>query len=283
MTKKNICNILLALGLSISVCAGSQAIVVEDSLIVTDVTPVQFCVVWTTSEPATGTVLVFEDAEGTNPYAEAIVKFQSAEHPPAENLGVLKVKVTGLKPDSVYYFQTITTSDNSDYSYPINPPFIEVKTEKESTPVRNDIIAMKVTIGDSKPAPGMLVVAKIVDIAAYPVTGWVGQGVAADWVLIDTNNFYGKDGKNLEVTGGEQIKLLLVGGSRGSVEMLDYLSDPKATGGVQALKVAANLPDAGSGSTPDPGPEPGIPVSPDSGGGGGGGAGCFISTAAFGN
>ena len=59
MTKKNIYYILLALGLSFSVCFGSQAIVVEDSLMVTDVTPVQFCVVWTTSEPATGWVSLF--------------------------------------------------------------------------------------------------------------------------------------------------------------------------------------------------------------------------------
>ena len=287
MIKKSIYNILLALGLTIFMCPVSQAIDVQDSLIVTDVTPAQFCVVWTASEPATGWIKVFEDPNGTTPYSEAVVEFQSAKHPPAENIGVMKVKVTGLKPDTEYFFQVETTAkvpkDNTIYPYPIVPPYIQVLTEKESIPVRNDVVAMKVSVGESKPAPGMLVVASIVDKASYPVGGWVGYGVSDDWVLIDTNNFYDKNtGRNFEVTGGEQIKLKLVGGLKGSVEIQDVLPDPEMTGGIQALKVAANLPDTGSGSTPDPGPEESSnPVSPDSGGGGGGGAGCFIGTASF--
>ena len=131
----------------------------------------------------------------------------------------------------------------------------------------------------------MLVVASIVDKASYPVTGWVGQGVAADWVLIDTNNFFWKEGtfqngedisgQNLQVAGGEQINLRLVGGLKGSVETQDILLNPKNTSGVQPLTVAASLPDAGSGPAHD------NSASADSGGGGGG-AGCFISVAASG-
>ncbi len=72
--------------------------------------------------PATGLVKVFEDPDGTSTVPEAVVKFPSAEHPPAENLGVMKVKVTGLKPDTKYFFQTQTIAkapnDNSVFLYP---------------------------------------------------------------------------------------------------------------------------------------------------------------------
>jgi hypothetical protein len=286
MTKKYIYKILLALGLSISMCAGSQAIVVEDSLMVTDVTTVQFCVVWTTTAPASGSVNVFYypvDSDILEPYTEAVVVFESAEHPPAEDIGVMKVKVTGLKPDTNYFFQA--KDDKTDYSYPSTPPFIKVRTERESIPVRNDVIAMKVTVGEEKPALGMVVVASIVDnasnpITSYPVTGWVGHGVADQYVLIDTNNFY-YDGKNMEVTGGEQIRLKLVGGLMGSVETQDFLPDPTLAGGVQALAAAASLPDTDPGSTLDAVSE--SAVSPVSSGGGGGGAACFITAAALGS
>jgi hypothetical protein len=295
MTKKSIYNILFALGLSISVCAGSRASLVEDSLTVTDVTPVQFCVVWTTSEPATGWVDVFFDPNYTEapdyqvdlnklvPFEDAKVKFESLDHPPAADNGVMKVKVTGLQPGTNYYFQA--KDDKTDYSYPSTPPFIKVRTERESIPVRNDVIAMKVTVGEEKPALGMVVVASIVDnasnpLSSYPVTGWVGHGVADQYVLIDTNNFY-YEGKNIEVTGGEQIRLKLVGGLKGSVETQDFLPDPTLAGGIQALTAAASLPDTGSGSTPDP--VSGSSVSPVSSGGGGGGVACFITAAALGS
>jgi len=155
--------------------------------------------------------------------------------------------------------------------FPLNTTF---KYNSASTPVRNDIIAMKVTIGEDKPAPGMLVVASIVDTASYPVSGWVGHGVADEWVLVDTNNFYNKDtGENLELIGGEAIRLILVGGLKGSVENQDTVPDPEATAGIQALAVAASMPDTGSA---------GVPTSRDSSGGGGGG-GCFIGAADFGS
>jgi hypothetical protein len=270
MVKRGIYLIVLAVGLMMSIYGNSHAAVIEDSLLVTDVTPVQFCVVWATSEPASGSLSVFLDPDGTTAYAEAVIISDSAKHPPAENIGVMKVKVVGLKLDSSYYFQTksISKKDNTVYLYPNGPPFIEVRTEKSSVIVRNDVLAQEVSIGGSQPAPGMLLVASV-DKAAYPVTGWVGQGVPNKWAAIDMNNFYDKvTHVNLELDGGENLYLMLFGGSLGSVTTQEKV--PAETGGMQPLNVVANLPGTGSGSS----------AQTSSGGGGGG---CFIATAAFGS
>jgi hypothetical protein len=270
---KRICFILLALGVGMSVCGSSHAVVIEDTLMVTDVTPVQFCVVWATSEPAFGSLNVFLDPEATTPYMEAVVISQSAKHPPAEDIGVMKVKVVGLKPDTEYFFQTetIAKDDNAVYLSPLK----RVRTEKASIIVRNDVLVHKVGIGENRPALGTLVIASA-DKASHPVSGWVGDGVPDRWAAIDTNNFYDRETHvNLELEGGEVINFILFGGSLGSVETQQTV--PEEKGGMQPLEVAANIPDSGSG--------PAISPPQDSTGGGGADSGvgnCFIATAAFG-
>lgn len=274
MAKRGIYFILLALGLGMSVY-GSHAAVIEESLMVTDVTPAQFCAVWATSEPAFGTLNVFLDPQATTPCTEAVVISESAEHPPAEDIGVMKVKAAGLKPDTEYFFQTetIAKADNTIYLSPLKG----VRTEKASIIVRNDVLVQKVGIGEDKPALGMLVIASV-DKASHPVSGWVGHGVPDRWGAIDANNFYDREMHvNLELEGGEIINFILFGGSLGSVETQETV--PEETGGMQSLEIAANLPDSGSGPTIPPRQD-----STDGGGahaGGGSGGSCFMATAAF--
>jgi len=272
MAKRGIYFILLALGLGMSVY-GSHAAVIENSFMVTDVTPVQFCAVWATSEPAFGTLNVFLDPEATTPCTEAVVISESAEHPPAEDIGVMKVKAAGLKPDTEYFFQTetIAKADNTIYLSALK----RVRTEKASIIVRNDVLVQKVAIGEDKPALGMLVIASV-DKASHPVSGWVGDGVPDQWGAIDTNNFYDRETHvNLELEGGELVNLMLFGGSLGSVETQGTV--PEETGGMQPLEVAANLPDSGSGPTTSTPQDSMHGAEAYSGGGN-----CFIATAAFG-
>lgn len=254
MVKRGIFLLLCAVGLVISVCGNSQAVVVEDSLMVTDVTPVQFCVVWATSEPASASLNLYVDPQGTTPYTEAVVVSESAAHPPAEDNGVMKVKVMGLKPDTEYFFRskTIAKSNNAVYLSVLE----SVRTEKSSMIVRNDILAQKVGIGgtDPQPALGMLVIASV-DNASYPLTGWVGDGVPEQWGMIDTNNFFDwATHVNLELNGGEVINLTLFGGSLGSVETQDIV--PQESGSAQSMAVAAYLPDAEPEPPPPPPPPP---------------------------
>jgi hypothetical protein len=220
-------------------------------------------------------VNVFLDEDGTVPVPEAIITPESADHPPAENIGVMKVQVTNLKANTTYYFQTKTTSQNDGTTFlsPESPPFTAVTTEKESVIVRNDVLAQEISIGAGKSTQGTLVIAEI-DQASYPVTGWAGDGVPDGWVSIDTNNFYDKDTHvNLELNGGEPITFTYFCGSLGTVETNDTV--PAESGGIQQVSVKASLPSSGSGG--------GSLSSTNSSGGGAGGGSCFIATAAFGS
>lgn len=263
MFKRMISVLVVVLSVLVYAIGTSSAAVISGSMMVTDVTPVQFCVVWGTTEPAFGTVNVFQDPVGTIPEPNAVASFESTNHPPAEDLGVMKVKVVGLKPDTEYFFQTetIVKSDNSVYLSPIQ----SVKTEKSSVIVRNDVLALKTGIGNQNPAHGALIIASV-DDASYSISCWVGDGVPDSWGAIDTNNFYDKQTHvNLELQGGETINLMLFGGSLGSFETQETV--PPETGGMQSFKAAAILSALASASA--------APVAAD----GGGGGGCFISTA----
>ena len=266
MLRRGVLVLLVIFGLGVAVCGGVHAQVIEDSLVVTDVTPKQFCVVWATSGPASGWVHVFSDPEGTIPALEAVVKFESAEHPPAEEIGVMKVRVVGLNANRAYFFQTVTTvkKDNAVYMSPIH----SVRTEKASIIVRNDVLVQKVTIGESDPAPGMLVIASV-ENASYPVSGWVGDGVASHYASINTNNFYNKKTRtNLELRGGELVSLKVIAGSFGFAETEEVI--PEETGGMQKLSRAVSMADTGSQAS----------VSVEQEGGGtmvSAGGGCFIS------
>ena len=268
MLRRGIVVLAVVIGLGMALYGHSHAQVMEGRLVVTDVTPVQFCVVWAASEPASGWVHVFLDPEGSIPCLEAVVKSESAEHPPAEDIGVMKVSVVGLEPDKEYFFQTETTlkKDNAVYLSPIR----SVRTEKRSDIVRNDVLVQEVTIGETEPAPGMLVVASV-DQASYPVSGWVADGVPAQYAAIDTNNFYDKDThENLELQGGETVYLMVVGGALGAAETQETI--PDETGGMQKLSRAVSVSASGSRTA--------VAVKKDSEGTvvSASGGGCFIST-----
>jgi hypothetical protein len=271
MYKRGIFGILLLLGLGMAVHSPSHGAVIENSLVVTDVTPVKFCAVWGSEEPATGWVSVFLDPNGATPWTGAVVKSESPEHPPAEGIGVIKVTVTGLKPDTEYFFSTRTTLKRNNAVY--ETPLTRVRTEKASVIVSNDVLLQKVQVGGTDPAPGMLVIASV-EGASYPITGWVGDNVPKDWAAVDTNNFYSaKTHVNLELVGGELMKVTVFGGSLGSVETEETI--PAESGGMQQLSRAVSL--TGSGSPSGTGAtQGGVGATGASGGGGGG---CFIAAA----
>jgi len=263
----------LALTICLFVPPVSDAVVTSEPF-VTDVTPMQFSVVWATSEPATASVSVFLDAEGTLPYAEAVVDSESHAHPPAEDIGVMKVRVLGLKPYTTYFYQikSVAKGDNTSSFYPNSPPFPGVKTETQTVVVSNDTLARQILQSDGSPALGTLLIAEV-EGGSYPITGWVGDGVPAPWALVNLDNVYSEmDHKNLELpgSGAEDITFTAFGGTLGSIEIQETV--PEETGGIQPIQLAFTL--SGSSS------QPGEPDRTGEGSGSGGGS-CFIAAAAF--
>jgi len=103
-------------------------------VMVTDVTTTSFSVIWAANEASTAGLEVYADENGSSQIVDAVITAHPIEcgdetiKAAAEDNGVMKVMVTGLEPDTTYYFMTITTSKSSlDTTYdPSAAPFIPV-------------------------------------------------------------------------------------------------------------------------------------------------------------
>lgn len=184
----------------------------------TDVTTRAVSAVWVSDEPVTSaTIHVFTDIDGLVDVTSSLtVSVDSALYPPAHDQGIVKVSVSGLNADTDYYLQTETVSASGVFLYPALAPMLAVHTAVEATkvnpvnqPIVNDLIIDQITFPDgTTPAPGTLLLMEVAGLSAYPLTAFVGEGgFAAPQVVIDTNNFYGTDGRSLELQTDDVLKV----------------------------------------------------------------------------
>lgn len=204
-------------------------------IMVTDVTTRSFSVIWASSEASYPDLNVFDDADGLVPTASAIITPHPVENGSssiatlAEDNGVMKVRVTGLSPNTLYYFQTVTTSKNtSDITiYPEAAPLMSVTTEaltlrnktsgEDVVPFSNDLIIEECYLNDgATPAEGTLLVATV-EGGNHPVTAFVGDGVDPPYALIDLNNVFGRtSNESLDVSEGKNLTLVNFRGMLGN-------------------------------------------------------------------
>ncbi|MBU4260841.1 MAG: hypothetical protein KKC76_03035 [Proteobacteria bacterium] len=208
---------------------------------VTDVTPQSFSVIWISSEASSPDLHVFDDPDGLVPTADALI----IPHPvasgnndivlAAEDNGVMKVRVTGLAPETSYYFQTVTTSlATSDVTLePAGTPLLSVTTESRlvkskitgeaEIPFTNDLIAFDCYFQDGvTPAEGTLLVAEL-EGGKHPVSNFVGDGISIPKAYADLNNLFNSlTSENMPLSGGEKITLTKFMGIHGVV-VADYI------------------------------------------------------------
>jgi len=195
-------------------------------VVVSDVTPVSFSVIWASSEPSTPSLRVFQDEDGTieaqgvtiepQPLTSGSVEISAL----AEEKGVMKVRVSGLTPDTTYFFQTITTSTLTyDVThYPEAAPFLPVTTERRVARTRaagsvevaltNDLIYRNCYLPDGiTPAEGTLLIAGVAG-STYPVSAFVGDGLAPPGASVDLNNLFSSENHQTRaLSGGEPLTL----------------------------------------------------------------------------
>ena len=199
---------------------------VVSRLVVTDASPLSFSVVWIASEPSTCSLLLFNERH--QKLADAKILSESGQHLPAEDLGVMKVRVNNLRPDTTYYIKTVTTSksDGKITVYPEKP--IPVRTEKSAVPVDNTILAQKIYFKDHITGDGCLLLVTV-EGGSSPVSGWVGgqPNPPTPWTLADLNNVYSAlSHQNLQLKGGETINVEVIGGLRGYAKFTRKLPPP---------------------------------------------------------
>jgi hypothetical protein len=209
-------------------------------VMVTDVTTRSFSVIWASSEASYPGLHVYDNAEGTVPTSDAVITLQPVEGDNngigivAEDNGVLKVRVSGLEPDTTYYFQTVTTAKSTlDVTcYPATPLFPGVTTEslvlrtkmcgEAEVPFTNDVITVECYLPESStPAEGTLLVAEV-EGCHYPISRFVGDCVPVPEAYIDLNNLFSLQSYTTKpIYGGEPLTLTRFMGIYG-VETSEY-------------------------------------------------------------
>ena len=200
-------------------------------VMVTDVTTTSFSVIWSASEASTADLKVYEDEAG------AVMDAVITPHPiesgddaiktAAENNGVMKVRVTGLEPDTTYYFMTITTSKSTEETTDYPDTAMSVTTESETVrtyesgedtlPFSNDPIIEACYLDDGTNfAEGTLLLATVAG-GSHPITAFVGDGVEPPFAIIDLNNVFSRDTHvNFDLFQGLNLTLLNFRGSAGN-------------------------------------------------------------------
>lgn len=201
---------------------------------VTDVTPRSFSLVWTTNGPASGSANIYADSEGNQPMEGLTITDASNEHPPAGENGVIKVTISGLNPNTTYYYEYVTTSSEGVLVEPASGELPSVQTEITSVVVNNVTIVHRIVQSDGlTPADGALLLVEV-EGGNYPVTGWVGVGVASPMVLAYLDNIYSAvTHQNLQLYGGEDIILTSIGGAIGFRRLIATV--PAEIGGIHTL------------------------------------------------
>jgi hypothetical protein len=201
---------------------------VVSRLTITDVGTTSFSVVWISSEPSTCTLLVFDEQRELK--TGVSIEPDSKEYPPAEELGVMKVSVSGpeIFPNTTYYVQTVTTSkaDNQVTIYPQDP--ISVRTQKTAFPTNNFVLLQDIYFEDGEYGDGSLMIVSV-EGSNYPVSGWVGEypNPSSPWAPVDLNNVYSRLTREaLEINGGEIMIIEVFGGVRGYAHSVREVPPP---------------------------------------------------------
>ena len=176
-------------------------------VMVTDVTPASFSVVWLSDLEVVGDIELFQDNEGLYPeVSHNVIKTPCSDEQifsQAASNGIIKIKVEGLTKDTAYYFRltcTMAEDANQTAVYPEDNSLIEVITENEarlSTIVETDEVKLMSNLMMAEmyqedkvtPADSSLVVASISG-ASYPISAYVGEGALSPGCILDLYNLF---------------------------------------------------------------------------------------------
>ena len=198
-----------------------------------DVTTRSFTVFWVSSEPAAGGLNLFQ-ADCVTLVADPALAVQGSDR-----TGIVRVTVSGLDADTAYCYQTATTSKSSSETalYPASP--IPIRTEKatsreteaggKTVPFANDLLRapapyLRPASEDSQ--DGLLVVLELLDgKGSKPVSLLLSPDETMNYFNMN-NLFDPAAGQNVNLTGGERVRVTEMHGSAGCVSLQRFRKVP---------------------------------------------------------
>jgi hypothetical protein len=212
---------------------------------VADVTPTSFTVVWKTDAPGTGNLEVYQNVLGTITAAGVVIETRhvldgdTATAVAAEDIGVLRVRVSNLSPETPYFFRTVTTTKigGTVYRLPSTGALYSVITEKDSFPVTANGIGVQVKAsGGITPVPGAVVLFQVTG-AHYSLSALAGDGHAGSLATVDLANLFNSStGVNMSTLGGESAVITVIGGTSGNASTAALLNTNAGMGILQMIQ-----------------------------------------------
>lgn len=197
---------------------------------VTDVTTSSLSVVWMTDVSANPTVEVYSDISMTNRLTDSIKitampGMSGEDADAAKQKGVMKVMVTGLKPETQYYVRAVMPDPNnpantgySSLQDVVTAAIIVPYTTSDDGTLKvfsNDLMTFPVYImpgtAEDKPGLGDLIILETPN-SPYPVSAFIGEGIKTPEGILDMNNIFGADKTSLLISGGEKAILKIYRG-----------------------------------------------------------------------
>lgn len=189
---------------------------------VVDVTPNSFSVIWMTDVTADPRIEVFTDSQMNNEITSQlkVVPMGVVNEDvllSARSKGIMKVTISGLQNNTVYYARAVTVDPFNSASMSYSPlvnvttadrvrPFNEITRESFS----NDVLTFNVFTAPSQNATiaalGDLLVLEF-DNSIYPISSFVGSDSFSPEGVLDLNNIFSSSGTTLDTLGGEIVKL----------------------------------------------------------------------------
>jgi len=199
------------------ICSNDAMALSTNNVIISDVAPEQFSVIWSTNEPSSCSLVVFSDPAGVNDISsQLMIISESRDYPPAEENGVMKVTVKKLSKLTTYYFKTISISKTDNKTY-LSDQIFSITTENESGVVQNNILVQRILACDGLSlSRGTLMIVNHQD-ASYPLSAFTGDGFPEGYAGVDLMNFYHKSTrKPLEIDEyGSSVSVNAFGGMLG--------------------------------------------------------------------
>ncbi len=220
------------------------------NIYVADVTPTSFTVVWTTDAASTGDIQVYTDVLATVPVTGAAIERDFAlgeDNAPAvaaENMGLLRVRVSGLSQGTPYFFRTLTApkAGGAPYVLPASGALYSVVTEMEAFPETANGAGVQVVAGNGvTPVPGAIALIHVTG-AHYPLSALAGDGHAGGLATVILSNLFNPlTGITLPTVGGEAVQVSVLGGTSGSASASAILGSNNRKGTLQVLPNALSL------------------------------------------
>ncbi len=190
---------------------------------VTDVSPTSFAIVYRDDEAVDVVLEVFADVQGTIPVASVtienpyVVSGDAVLATALRDAGLARLRVTGLTPDSAYFFRLSVTpaAGGGTTVLPAAAPYPSVRTMLRTQPPNNPLAGARVDDGTGQPVTGAILLVRATG-AQYPLSHVSGDNYSSGFAAVQLSNLYDPASReNLPIADGVSVELEVLAGLAG--------------------------------------------------------------------